>query len=223
MERSNRTGLIAGTLLAVSAASAATAVALAPQVAIRGTGSIDPAGGGKRRGAEAALVRHLEYEWAESFREDEPATVVLRFRDPACRRSQVQPTATRSTADAEFPGSEVVVTLATTGFAVRTAGDRKQIRLRPCDQSLSWDVLPVRAAEHRLSFSFETSDGDLEDAHRRFDVAVQGPLLLPSSVLQLGATTLSASSGLFGLFKIVTGLLKRLRALRSPATSAAGE
>lgn len=179
-------------LLAVSLAAALLALYVSPRADTRATARLDGAAGVVR--GEEPVRRVVEYAWPARFHEDEVATVVVRFRDPACTAKAGA--AAQGSAAVELPDSEVTVALVPTGFGVETR--EKRILLRSCDQSLAWDVVPLRAAEHVLAFRFETAMGTATVSPARFEVPVTGSLLLPSWLLFRGAAAFSMISGVLG-------------------------
>jgi hypothetical protein len=187
-------------MLLVCVATGLLAYALSPHAGVHGAASL--AAKSRERGA-GPLARTIEYEWADTFRENESGVVAVHFRDPECaaRASAIAP---RRSAPAELAESEVTVTLGTQGFEVSPR--EKRIVLRYCDQRLAWDVLPVRAPSHALQFRFETVLGDAEVSPARFEVPVVGSLFLPSEVLSKGTAAISALTGIFVLASTLAAL-----------------
>jgi hypothetical protein len=197
---------LAALLVLVSAASAALAFAVAPRAQV--TAATLDTSGVRTRGAPP-IVRQVEYEWPRELREAETATLAVRFRDPACAGKGAQAGAgeRQGVAGLEVRSDELEVTLVATGF--RYATSPRRIRLQECVQVVGWDVTPERAAQHRLSFKFANSIGDVEVSPSRFDVAVAGPLLLSSSTLYHGASAFSVVTAALGVGTAV-GKLRRL-------------
>jgi len=205
-------------LLLVSAAAAGVAIILAPRLKVNASATLDVVGGRGTRGqtgSDAAIVRVIEYEWPQRFRENEPAVVAVRFRDPSCSAPEKATDRRASTQAVDLADAEVTARLLAHGFRVDVR--EKRVVLRRCEQSVAWDVVPERAAAHVLTFRFETALGNATVAPSRFDVPVTGALFLPSSVLHRGATALSALSGIVGLGGLVATLRQWAAKLRARA------